>query len=180
VTVACDVGKGICVTTPVPDGSACSDANQCNGAEVCRGGTCSVGTPLDCNDNDPCTLDLPCDPVRGCIHAEPDQCGLVACTMRDLPPDLPCAAVPPKVQRNLDSARKLVESTCARKKCRIRRILLGQALAHLNAEDVPIGKRITPACANGLKAAFDAKRLRVQQLRCRLCPASRRCSAGAR
>jgi hypothetical protein len=39
----------------------------CNGLEICQGGTCTPGTPLDCEDGDPCTIES-CDPVLGCQH----------------------------------------------------------------------------------------------------------------
>ncbi len=56
-----------CVHTNVADGTACGDSNTCNGAETCRAGTCTAGTPLDCNDQNACTTDA-CDPVTGCTH----------------------------------------------------------------------------------------------------------------
>ena len=47
-------------------GSACADADICNGDETCDGaGTCTAGTPLDCDDGEPCSQDT-CDPVGGC------------------------------------------------------------------------------------------------------------------
>src|SRR4029077_1560013 len=39
----------------------------CDGAETCQAGTCTAGTPLNCNDNNVCTSDT-CDPVAGCQH----------------------------------------------------------------------------------------------------------------
>ena len=57
---------GDCVGTPV----ACDDGNPCNGVEFCDSlsGSCLPGTPVDCNDGNACTIDL-CDPARGgCIH----------------------------------------------------------------------------------------------------------------
>src|SRR5439155_1263172 len=54
-----------CSETPVPDGASCSDGNVCSGDETCQPGTCPPGTPLVCNDNNPCTSDS-CDPVSGC------------------------------------------------------------------------------------------------------------------
>lgn len=46
----------------------CSDGNVCTGTEHCVGGTCVVGTALNCNDTNPCTADT-CDPLIGCQHA---------------------------------------------------------------------------------------------------------------
>lgn len=47
-------------------GVSCADANKCNGAETCNNGVCSAGTPLACNDNNPCTKDS-CDAAKGCV-----------------------------------------------------------------------------------------------------------------
>src|SRR5262249_56700064 len=47
------------------NGAPCPDARVCNGAETCQAGTCTAGTPLVCNDGNPCTTDT-CDPVLGC------------------------------------------------------------------------------------------------------------------
>jgi cysteine-rich repeat protein len=47
-------------TTPCPNG------NVCDGDEVCDGsGGCGSGSPLDCDDSEPCTQDI-CDPINGC------------------------------------------------------------------------------------------------------------------
>ena len=58
---------GVCAHTPVRDGTACSDGNLCNGMETCQAGVCRAGTPLSCNDGNPCTTDA-CNPTRGCVH----------------------------------------------------------------------------------------------------------------
>jgi hypothetical protein len=61
-----------CQNTAVPNGTPCADGTVCNGAEVCQAGTCTAGTPLNCNDGNPCTVDS-CDPVTGChVTAVPD------------------------------------------------------------------------------------------------------------
>jgi hypothetical protein len=39
----------------------------CNGAETCQAGSCTAGTPLNCNDGNACTTDS-CDPLAGCLH----------------------------------------------------------------------------------------------------------------
>lgn len=50
-------------------GNACPDANLCNGTETCQNGACTgLGTPKNCDDKNPCTLD-DCDPKTGaCIN----------------------------------------------------------------------------------------------------------------
>src|SRR5262249_8348866 len=47
--------------------ASCSDGNICNGIETCRAGVCTAGTPLNCDDSDPCTMDS-CEPSSGCQH----------------------------------------------------------------------------------------------------------------
>jgi hypothetical protein len=61
-TDACNPASG-CVYQPVN----CSDGDACNGVETCDpgNGACVAGTPLDCNDGNPCTI---------------DSCGAGACT----------------------------------------------------------------------------------------------------
>ncbi len=51
----------------VPADGACDDGNACTVDDTCAEGTCSPGTPLDCDDNDVCTDDS-CDPATGCVH----------------------------------------------------------------------------------------------------------------
>ncbi len=61
---SCDPTTG-CVFTP--DDAACSDGDACNGAEVCDPVTdCQPGTPLVCDDGDPCTVDG-CSASLGCV-----------------------------------------------------------------------------------------------------------------
>ena len=63
----CRQGSCAATGTPLPDGTPCLDANVCNGSETCRRGECAPGTPLSCNDGNPCTSDS-CDRVAGCRH----------------------------------------------------------------------------------------------------------------
>ncbi|MCZ6653687.1 MAG: hypothetical protein O7D91_11755 [Planctomycetota bacterium] len=65
----CDPAIG-CVNTP-NDANSCDDGDLCNGEEVCVGGTCQEGTPLDCDDSNPCTDD-DCDPATGCVNTPND------------------------------------------------------------------------------------------------------------
>jgi len=50
-------------------GKDCPDANKCNGIEKCNNGACTTpGTPKNCDDKNPCTLD-DCDPKTGeCVN----------------------------------------------------------------------------------------------------------------
>jgi len=86
---SCDSVLG-CVHTPAPDGGACDDGNACTTGDTCLGGLCG-GLSLDCNDNDPCTLDA-CNPVDGsCIHT-PDPSGGVLCALTALQVELGAAS----------------------------------------------------------------------------------------
>jgi hypothetical protein len=59
-----------CSHVNLPAGASCSNNNACDGAESCDGnGTCQAGTPLDCTDADPCTVDS-CNPNSGCTHTQ--------------------------------------------------------------------------------------------------------------
>jgi hypothetical protein len=87
-----------CTYTPTP-GVACGDGNACNGAELCdAAGSCLAGTPLACDDANPCTIDA-CDAATGCSSASVTDgtactstacssatCKTGACTCEDPPP----------------------------------------------------------------------------------------------
>jgi subtilisin-like proprotein convertase family protein len=53
----------------------CNDGNVCNGLETCDAGSgnCIPGTPVTCNDGDPCTVDQ-CDPPTGTCNFPPVVC----------------------------------------------------------------------------------------------------------
>ena len=63
----------------------CVDEDLCNGEEICTNGTCQPGTPLVCDDPNPCTDDS-CDPLIGCAHVpNTDHCNDGdACTIDDI------------------------------------------------------------------------------------------------
>ncbi len=80
----CDSGTGSCTHSPI-DG-VCDDGLKCTGGDACVSGVC-VGTPLSCDDSNPCTDDS-CDPVSGCTHAPTSASGVAcddgsACTIGD-------------------------------------------------------------------------------------------------
>ncbi len=66
----------------------CDDHRPCNGTETCNATamTCLPGTPIDCDDADPCTTDICDDSVRmgACGHTTRDLDG-------DMHADLACA-----------------------------------------------------------------------------------------
>jgi hypothetical protein len=88
----CDPEQGGCTQVPVPgtcddgdlctDGDTCSDGTcsgtprECNDAcvvgQTCVAGACVGGTPRDCSDSNPCTVD-DCEPAVGCVHVPTDS-----------------------------------------------------------------------------------------------------------
>jgi hypothetical protein len=72
----CDQIDG-CRQLPVVNGTGCTDGTACNGIELCQAGVCTAGTPLDCDDDNACTVDG-CDHAAGCEHvavADGTACG---------------------------------------------------------------------------------------------------------
>ncbi|MFT3769660.1 MAG: hypothetical protein QM820_29845 [Minicystis sp.] len=69
----CVVQQGGCTTgTPCSSNAQCQDNDLCNGVEACVNGICQPGTPIDCDDGLPCTIDS-CAPATGtCAHAATD------------------------------------------------------------------------------------------------------------
>lgn len=54
--------------TPRGENLPCEgDGQFCVSGELCTGGICLGGMPVDCDDNNPCTMDS-CAPSAGCIH----------------------------------------------------------------------------------------------------------------
>ncbi len=91
----CDPDTG-CIFTLIPDcecveDSDCTDNNVCTGAESCVDNQCLPGTPLTCDDGNPCTDDS-CDPTGGCHHANNTSAcdDSSACTSGDLCSDGSC------------------------------------------------------------------------------------------
>ena len=50
----------------------CSDGNACTADDSCANGWCLSGGPLDCDDDDPCTIDS-CLPQSGCNHDDAEE-----------------------------------------------------------------------------------------------------------
>ncbi len=81
---ACDPATGACSFVPAHEGFLCNDGDACTINDTCVDGTCSPGSPLNCNDGNPCTDDF-CTPEEGCAHGNsPAECsdGNV-CTLGD-------------------------------------------------------------------------------------------------
>ena len=79
-------------------GMDCDDGDACTGEDACGpNGQCLPGEPVDCADDDPCTLDS-CDSQEGCQHAPADngaQCDdQDPCTLDDECQAQECAGTP--------------------------------------------------------------------------------------
>ena len=64
---ACDPTSGECSFVPRHEGFLCDDDDACSVNSKCTEGTCSGGSPVNCNDGNGCTDDA-CDPGVGCFH----------------------------------------------------------------------------------------------------------------
>jgi hypothetical protein len=74
----CDAATGRCVYTN-NDANACSDGDNCT-VDRCANGAC-VGVPVNCDDQNPCTVDA-CDPATGqCVYRPVDCDDGNACTL---------------------------------------------------------------------------------------------------
>ncbi|MBI2989785.1 MAG: hypothetical protein HYY51_01160 [Candidatus Magasanikbacteria bacterium] len=62
----CVEGPG-CLEVKLMDGTACTDNNACSTGDACQSGTCLGPTPLNCDDQNPCTDDS-CDSESGCVY----------------------------------------------------------------------------------------------------------------
>ena len=57
-----------CQATPLAETTPCDDLSACTEADICISGIC-VGSAVDCDDSDPCTIDL-CDSATGCLPVQ--------------------------------------------------------------------------------------------------------------
>ena len=67
------LGSGAGRATACTSNAECNDGNACNGSEACQAGMCIAGTPITCDDSNPCTVDA-CDPLAGCTSTPSDGC----------------------------------------------------------------------------------------------------------
>jgi hypothetical protein len=72
VTVPCQTAACIatvgCIKVFLPDNTVCDDGNACTSSDGCKQGVCLAGTPMDCDDGDPCTIDACSVASNGCRH----------------------------------------------------------------------------------------------------------------
>ncbi|MDY7227447.1 hypothetical protein [Hyalangium rubrum] len=66
-----ELEPGVCVESPLPDGTTCVPSSLCQERGRCQAGVC-VGEPRLCDDDDPCTVDS-CSATEGCV-TEPVAC----------------------------------------------------------------------------------------------------------
>jgi hypothetical protein len=62
----CDSEIGCVHDAQGAEGAECDDGNLCTVGETCTDGFCGAGLPLDCNDQNVCTVDS-CDALIGCV-----------------------------------------------------------------------------------------------------------------
>ena len=114
-TDSCNPAAG-CVH--VDNTTTCSDGNACTTGDTCGGGVCNSGTPVACNDDNPCTDDT-CSVATGCVYmnntAICDDGN--PCTMGDVCSGGTCAGTPtpapPETQSVIVAADKATFSWSA-------------------------------------------------------------------
>lgn len=62
----CNPATGQCAYPPDPKATTCTDNSACTNGDQCQNGAC-VGTPIVCNDSNPCTDNM-CNPATGCVY----------------------------------------------------------------------------------------------------------------
>ena len=68
---SCDQKKG-CVS--LPNSVTCTDGNACTKGDICKDGSCQKGSPVACDDDNPCTSDS-CDTSTGkCLFKKEKEC----------------------------------------------------------------------------------------------------------
>ena len=96
LAAVCDPESGDCSFVPAHQEGACSDQEPCTISDSCIDGACTPGTPLNCNDGDPCTDDS-CVAGEGCAYFNNDaSCSDgSACTVGDQCANGECVAGAP-------------------------------------------------------------------------------------
>ena len=104
-TDACDEESGACTNSALPDGEACPGSNSCFIGAVCEGGECSTGTPIDCDDLNPCTVEQCLEDSGDCDYSNVPNgtpcgedwiCEEGVCIPLDLPPTAPTVKILPE------------------------------------------------------------------------------------
>lgn len=124
-TGVCNKATGECNAKPKPAKTPCDDGVVCTIDDICIGQSCS-GSPNDCNDNDPCTLDsCPPDLDTGCVHfvlagptadcTDADPCTAASCV------DGSCV----KAAKDCDDKDPCTSDTCSGGNCAHQALLAG-------------------------------------------------------
>ncbi len=83
----CAAVTGKCASVAQGDGKSCdADGSVCTAADACKGGLCTAGAKLSCEDANPCTDDA-CDAKAACTHAnnaKPCDADNNGCTANDV------------------------------------------------------------------------------------------------
>ena len=69
----CDPAIQQCVPVAALDGEDCDDDDVCTKSDRCTAGVCG-GTPVSCDDHEPCNGLEGCDPLTGCVAGTPLPC----------------------------------------------------------------------------------------------------------
>jgi hypothetical protein len=78
-SAACSSTTGMCVNTPVANGTLCNDGNACTQTDTCQAGTCTGMNPVMCSALDACHVAGTCDPGTGMCSNPPVNDG-TTCT----------------------------------------------------------------------------------------------------
>lgn len=71
----CNAGMGCIRVTNCTSNAQCDDHMYCNGVETCSSElACVSGTPVSCDDGDPCTRDTCDNSTMGCTHTMEPSC----------------------------------------------------------------------------------------------------------
>jgi hypothetical protein len=75
---ACNQETGGCIFTAVLTGTPCDDHDGCTKSTICSNGECVGGQPIDCADEEPCTVDS-CTGDGNCQHVLDPFCCTPEC-----------------------------------------------------------------------------------------------------
>ena len=114
-------------------GTACDDGNFCTVNDVCNGlGTCAGPDRRDCDDRDPCTIDL-CVPPGQCGYTPVGFPATQAKFTTSLKSESLCSGrrIPGALTENFKHAGKLVEAASAAPSAKRQRKLVKKAILEL-------------------------------------------------
>jgi hypothetical protein len=74
LAATCEPKTGICLESPLANGSPCFDGDLCTLVDSCLDGVCTGSTTWVCDDANACTQDS-CDASSGCLFAAIPNCG---------------------------------------------------------------------------------------------------------